>query len=228
MPPDRPLSLENRTILRFWILQGANPTSCQDPSEQPVGYVNPRACFQRDILPALVSGCSMTGCHDAATHKEGYTYVSYSTTMSSVRPGSPAESKLYTVITSTGGEDERMPPSPLPRLSTAVIDSIAAWIRYGALDEYCGEVCDTISPVTFSGTIWPAIQASCLGCHGATNPGGSVKLTGYSDVAAVASGGALMNALKGTGVPKMPPAGSLSVCRIRQFALWIKNGSPNN
>src|SRR5512133_2658599 len=38
MPPDRSLSLENRTILRFWILQGANPTSCQDPSEQPVGY----------------------------------------------------------------------------------------------------------------------------------------------------------------------------------------------
>ena len=29
MPPDQPLSLENRTIIRFWIEQGAHPTTCQ-------------------------------------------------------------------------------------------------------------------------------------------------------------------------------------------------------
>lgn len=228
MPPDRPLSLENRTIIRLWILQGARPTSCQDPSEQPTGYVNPRACFQRDILPSLVSGCATTGCHDAATHEEGYTFVSYSTTMHAVTPGNPGESKLYKVITQPDNEDDRMPPPPLPRLPAAVIDSIAAWIGYGAPDEFCGEVCDTINPVTFSGTLWPIIDFSCLGCHGATNPGGSVRLTNYSDVAAVASSGVLMNALKGNGVPKMPPAGSFSTCRIRQFALWINNGYPNN
>jgi hypothetical protein len=28
MPPDQPLSLENRTIIRVWILQGARPTVC--------------------------------------------------------------------------------------------------------------------------------------------------------------------------------------------------------
>jgi hypothetical protein len=228
MPPDRPLSLENRTIIRLWILQGANPTSCQDPSEQPPGYVNPRACFQRDILPSLVSGCATTGCHDAATHEEGYTFVSFSTTMRAVSPGNPGGSKLYEVITAPDNEDNRMPPPPLPRLPKAVIDSIAAWIGYGAPDEFCGEVCDTINPVTFSGVLWPVIQTSCLGCHGATSPGGSVRLTNYSDVAAVASSGVLMNALKGNGVPKMPPAGSFSACRIRQFELWIKNGYPNN
>ncbi len=228
MPPDQPLSLENRTVIRLWILQGANPTSCQDPSEQPSGYVNPRACFQRDILPVLVSSCAMTGCHDAATHEEGYTFASYSTTMMAVTAGSTGNSKLYEVITAPDNEDNRMPPPPLPRLPAAVIDSIAAWIRYGAPDEFCGEVCDTLNPVTFSGTLWPVIQTSCVGCHGATNPGGSVRLTGYSDVAAVASSGVLMNALKGNGVPKMPPAGSLTACRIRQFALWIKNGYPNN
>lgn len=228
MPPDQPLSLESRTLIRLWILQGARLTSCQDPSGEPAGYVNPRACFQRDILPALVSGCAMTGCHDAASHEEGYTFAGYSTTMAAVKPGNPAESKLYQVITAPDNEDNRMPPPPLPRLSAAVIDSIAAWISYGALDEFCGEVCDTINPVTFAGVIWPVIQTSCLGCHGATNPGGSVRLTGYSDVAAVASNGVLMNALKGNGVPKMPPAGSLSACRIRQFDLWIKNGYLNN
>jgi len=228
MPPDRPLSLENRTILRLWILQGANPTSCQDPSEQPPGYVNPRACFQRDVLPSLVSKCASTDCHDVATHEAGYTFVGYSTTMHAVTPGNAGESKLYKVITAPVGEDDRMPPPDKPQLTAAVIDSIAAWIGYGAPDEFCGEVCDTVSTVTFSGTLWPVIQTSCLGCHGATNPGGSVRLTNYSDVAAIVSNGRLMNALKGNGVPKMPPAGSLSVCRIRQFALWINNGYPNN
>jgi hypothetical protein len=28
MPPDQPLSLENRTIIRVWIQQGARPTVC--------------------------------------------------------------------------------------------------------------------------------------------------------------------------------------------------------
>src|SRR5665648_377168 len=118
MPPDKPLSLENRTVIRLWILQGAKLTSCQDPEGQEPGYVNPRACFQRDILPVLVSSCAITGCHDAATHEEGYIFEGYSTTMAAVRPGNPAESKLYNVITTASGED-RMPPSPMPRLSSA-------------------------------------------------------------------------------------------------------------
>jgi hypothetical protein len=28
MPPDQPLSLDNRTIIRIWIQQGAKPTTC--------------------------------------------------------------------------------------------------------------------------------------------------------------------------------------------------------
>jgi hypothetical protein len=28
MPPDQPLSIDNRTIIRVWILQGAKPTDC--------------------------------------------------------------------------------------------------------------------------------------------------------------------------------------------------------
>ncbi|MCJ7820243.1 MAG: hypothetical protein MUP53_03485 [Bacteroidales bacterium] len=227
MPPDKPLSLENRTLIRLWILQGARLTSCQDPSGEEPGYVNPRACFQRDILPVLVSSCAITGCHDAASHKEGYTFVGYSTTMAAVKPGNPSESKLYKVITDANVEDI-MPPPPMARLSSAVIDSIAAWIRYGAPDEFCGEVCDTLNPVTYSAIIWPVIQTSCLGCHGGTNPGGGVMLRNYAEVASIASSGVLMNALKGLGVPKMPPAGSLSTCRIRQFDLWIKSGYPNN
>ncbi len=227
MPPDRPLDLESRVVIRLWIEQGARLTSCPDTTSQPPGYVNPRACFSRDILPVLVSGCAMTGCHDAVTHEGDYIFSGYSTTLNAVTPGNPAESKLYNVITAPDGED-RMPPAPLARLTSAQIDSIAAWIRYGALDEYCGEICDTLSPVTFSGTIWPVIKTFCTGCHSGTVPGGNVRLEDYTTVSVVAGNGILMDALRGNGVPKMPPAGSLSTCRIRQFELWINDGYLDN
>jgi mono/diheme cytochrome c family protein len=227
MPPDRPLDREKRTIIRLWIEQGARLTSCPDTTSQPPDYVNPRACFSRDILPVLVSGCATTGCHDAATHEEDYIFEGYSTTMQAVTPGNPQESKLYKVITAPDGED-RMPPAPLSRLTSAQIDSIAAWIRYGALDEFCGEACDTVNAVTFSGTIWPTVRTYCTGCHGGTAPGGGVRLENYSNVSVIAANGTLMDALRGNGVPKMPPAGSLSTCRIRQFELWIGAGYQNN
>lgn len=227
MPPDKPLALESRIIIRLWIEQGAGLTTCPDTTSQPPVYVNPRACFSRDILPVLVSSCAIPGCHDAATHQEGYIFAGYTTTLQAVSPGNPAGSKLYSVITAPDGED-RMPPAPMSRLTSAQIDSIAAWIRYGALDEFCGETCDTVSPVTYSGTIWPVIQTYCTGCHSGTAPSGNVRLDSYTTVSAVAASGTLMDALRGNGVPKMPPAGSLSVCRIRQFELWINNGYPNN
>jgi cytochrome c5 len=230
MPPDNPLSLENRMIIRLWIEQGANLTLCPDSIVIPPGgpsYSNPRACFSRDILPVLVSSCGMAGCHDATSHKSGYIYVSYSTALKSVRAGSPSGSKLYQVISATGGED-RMPPSPKPRLLQAQIDSIAAWIRYGALDEVCGEVCDTINTVTFSGAIWPTIQTSCTGCHSGTTPSGAISLASYANVQTVAASGLLMKSLTGNGVTKMPPSGSFSACKIRQFQIWINKGYLNN
>jgi hypothetical protein len=228
MPPDRPLSLENRTIIRVWIEQGALLTICPDPNGTgEESYVNPRACFTRDILPVLVSRCASAGCHDAITHTEGYIFTSYSTTMAAVIPGDPGESKLYEVITETSGED-RMPPAGSAQLTLTEIDSIRKWISYGALNENCGEICDTINPVTFSGTIFPVIQTSCLGCHSGASPSGNLNLGSYATVAVPAANGLLIQSLKGAGVPKMPPAGSFSQCRIRQFEIWVSNGYADN
>jgi hypothetical protein len=230
MPPDRPLSIENRILIRLWIEQGAQLTVCPDGTGNGTGndpYVNPRACFTRDILPVLVSRCASTGCHDAITHKEGYIFASYTTARNAVNPGNPGGSKLYQVIKLSSGE-EKMPPSGSSQLTTAEIDSIGKWISYGALNENCGETCDTINPVTFSGTIWPVIQTSCSGCHSGTSPSGNISLTSYNNVAAVASNGLLLKSLNGTGVTRMPPAGFFSACRIRQFDIWIKNGFLNN
>jgi hypothetical protein len=232
MPPNQPLSLDNRIMIRLWIEQGAGLTTCTENagtggSDNGSSYVNPLACFSRDILPVLTSRCATTTCHDAVTHKEGYVFSSYSTTMTAVTPGNPGNSKLYEVIKLSGSE-EKMPPAGKAQLTIAEIDSIAAWISYGALNSFCGETCDTINPVTFTATIWPVIQSSCTGCHSGSSPSGGVTLANYNNVAAAASNGSLINSLKGNGVTRMPPGGSFSTCRIRQFEIWIKNGYLNN
>lgn len=228
MPPDQPLSLENRTIIRLWIEQGALLTICPDPDGNGGNpNINPRACFTRDILPVLVSRCASAGCHDAVTHAEGYIFTSYSTSMIAVVPGNPGESKLYEVITKTSGEN-MMPPAGSAQLTLAEKDSIRKWISYGALNEECGEVCDTINTVTFSGTIWPVIRTSCLGCHSGVSPSGNTDLGSYATISVPASNGLLIQSLRGAGVPRMPPAGVFSVCRIRQFEIWVSNGFPNN
>lgn len=230
MPPNKPLSMDNRTKIRVWIEQGAKLTVCTDTTGTGGGGVTPvvaRACFTRDILPVIVSRCATTGCHDANAGGERANLTTYTNIMRLVSAGNPSNSRLYTTIKSGSGES-KMPPVNSPQLSVAEIDSIGKWIGYGALNENCGEVCDTINPVTFSGTIWPIIQTSCAGCHSGTSPSGNVLLASYSNVATVASSGLLLNSLNGTGVPKMPVGSSFSACRIRQFDIWIKNGFLNN
>jgi hypothetical protein len=228
MPPGKLLSIDNRTTIRLWIEQGAGLTTCYiDTTGQSSGYVNPLACFSRDVLPVLVSHCATTNCHDAITHQEGYVFTNYSSTMHAVSPGSLSGSRLYTSITTASGEN-KMPPAGKLQLTTAQIDSIAAWINYGALDQNCGEVCDTINPVTFSGTIWPILQTSCTGCHSGTSPSGGVTLANYTNVATAAANGSLINSLKGAGVTRMPLGGSFSACRIREFEIWVNNGYLNN
>jgi hypothetical protein len=143
--------------------------------------------------------------------------------------GNPSESKLYEVITITE-PDDKMPPSPYQPLSSAAIDSIYKWISYGALDEYCGEACDTVSPVTFSGIVWPIIEQNCRGCHSGLSPSGGVLLTNYTEVSAQATSGKLTGVLRGGAFVLMPspPSGPLSECRIRQVELWVQDGFLNN
>ena len=224
MPPDKPLSIENRTKIRVWIEQGAAFTTCADTTA--TGYVI-HPCFARDILPVLVSRCTAASCHDGITQAGGHVYTDYTSTMTSVTPGDPPGSHMFEHITLTSGPS-KMPPEGSPQLTGAEIDLIAKWIGYGALNENCGEICDTINPVTYSGTILPVLQSTCRGCHSGISPSGNVLLESYNNVATIASNGTLLKALNGAGVTRMPFGGSLSVCRIRQFTVWVNNGYLNN
>ena len=229
MPPSNPLPLESRQLIRIWIEQGALNTSCKDTADnKEEEYVNPRACFQRDILPVLRSSCAISGCHDAISQKDEYIFTDYVNTLSAVVPGNPQESELYEKITKSELND-RMPPAGYDPLTPAQIDSIYQWIAYGALDEDCGKSCDTTSIMSWTTNIWPTIEANCKGCHSGSNPSGSLLLTSYSQVSAIASNGTLKSVLRATdGKTIMPPSGALSECKIRQMELWIEAGNPNN
>jgi hypothetical protein len=241
MPPGQPLSLENRTLIRVWIEQGTKNTTCPDTSIIPPDtadnppdttitepYSNPRACFERDIQPILIASCAFSGCHDKTTHREGYNFSDYTSTLNAVKPGNPGQSILYQIISETNSED-RMPPPPYQSLPSAQKDSIYNWIAYGALNEVCESGCDTLAPVTYADFVWPVIYQSCRSCHSGTNPSKGVSLTTWAQVNAVAVSGKLMGVLRAVSpYPQMPPGGALSDCTVKKINLWVEAGAANN
>jgi hypothetical protein len=86
--------------------------------------------------------------------------------------------------------------------------------------------CDT-SSVTYSGSILPIVNDNCLGCHSGSSAGGGVHIENYSDLAAIATNGKLMNVLNGVTV-QMPPSGKIPSCSITKVEIWIRDGKLNN
>jgi len=224
MPPNNPLPQEKRILIRLWIEQGAKETTCTVEG----GIVKSGttwACFDRDIQPILMSSCAVSGCHNAASHKDGVDLSSFSKTSSQIKVGNPLSSKLYQAITATPGSEDFMPPKPYSALSKAAIDTIYSWIKRGGLNEVCAENCDTIGTIKYLSHIKSIIDLSCISCHGANNPSGGIKLLTVTDLQTVAKSGKLMGALKRkAGFVAMPPNYSLASCEIRQTELWIQHG----
>jgi len=187
-------------------------------------------CFTRDVLPILISNCTMAECHDVDRPKEGVNLTSYESIMGNrdglVRPGNPSRSKLYESLV-TDESDERMPPPPRS-LSKAQIAVIERWIREGAKNRDCSADnggCDTRN-VTYVGTIAPIMATSCTGCHSGTRPSGGIDLTVRSVVEAQARDGFLLGTMShASGYAPMPPSGPrMSDCSIEQVRAWIATG----
>lgn len=180
--------------------------------------------FVNEILPLITSNCSMSGCHDAASHREGVTLISYATIINYVKPGNASGSKLYKVI-----NNNSMPPRPAAAFTTAQKALILKWISQGAKNNFCTAACDTAT-FTFSGAIKPMMDNSCVGCHNPSNAGGSIDLSTYSGVKSAALSGKLYGSVaQQTGYSAMPKNGfKFSDCKIRQIQKWIAAGTPNN
>ena len=224
MPPKNPLPQDKRVLIRLWIEQGAKETTCAS-NGVVIKSGTSWACFDRDIQPILLSSCAVSGCHNAASHKEGVDFSNYNKTLSQIKAGNPTTSKLYQAITANPATEQFMPPKPYSALSKAAIDTIYSWIKRGGLNEDCAVTCDTIGTIKFVSHIKPIIDLSCVSCHGANNPSGGIKLLTATDIQNVAKSGKLIGALKRkSGFVAMPPSYSLASCEVRQIDLWIQHG----
>jgi len=231
MPPSGALSENERILIRVWIDQGAENTTCSTPvtgttsgtgSKTPIVQAD-QVCFQRDILPVLLSSCGTTNCHNQTTHKEGYTITSYATVMSNlVKAGSPATSELYTVV-----KNNKMPPSPYAVLSSAAKDSIFNWIKNGALNNVCTSSCDTTGVITYQNQIATLISNNCISCHSGSGASKGILLDTYATVKVQLDNGKLLAAVKGTSI-QMPPGSSITSCELREIELWKTNGAIQN
>ena len=183
--------------------------------------------FVNEVMPTISSNCTMSGCHDNASHQDGVILVTYTNIIRYVKPGNAADSKLLEVINRT--DNERMPPPPMPAISQAQKDKIYKWINQGAQNNYCKGDCDT-AVFTYSAAIKNIIQNKCAGCHNPSSLGGNVDLSTHGGVKIVALDGKLYGSItQQTGYSPMPKnSAKLSDCEIKQIQKWINAGSPNN
>lgn len=198
------------------------PIDSTKPCDPDIVYYN------RDIQPILSASCAYSGCHDAASRKEGVQLTDYTSVMTTadVRPGNPKGSDLYEVISSTR-PDKIMPPPPNSPLTASQIALIAKWINQGALNLTCNE-CDTTN-LTYTNGIKAIFDQNCTTCHGASNPSAGLSLTTYQEVK-----DALVNPLDlilringgDNSNPVMPQGGRMPQCNIDKIESWYNNGLP--
>jgi hypothetical protein len=241
MPPDQPLSANQRNLIEVWILQGALETKC-DTSTPDTGVIPPppidwgdSVCFVQDILPIFLPSCGTdrlnTGCHSVASHVEGYVLVDYQSIMNGeegIVPNHADHSKFIEVLT-TGELDERMPPGQ--PLSQAQIDLLTTWINEGALNSNCPDGgCDTLNAITYNNQV-SAIFQNCVTCHNTPPGNGGILLNTYGNTVAATQvmrngSSVLLGALR--HLPTYSPMPSidyqLSDCSIRTIELWINQG----
>jgi hypothetical protein len=201
-----------------------------DTTTNPVHCSTDTVYFEQLVLPLLQSGCAMSGCHDAATHKEGIMLDTYAHIMSTggIKVTNPANSKIYRAMVDDG--EDRMPPPPAAAFTSDQLAIISKWISQGALDNSCLESgCDTTN-VTYTAKIKPIITNYCLGCHNGSNPGGGIGLALYSDVKAIADNGKLIGTIDHlSGYSWMPKNGNkLTDCQVNMVKIWINHGAQNN
>lgn len=181
--------------------------------------------FANTILPLLISNCAMSGCHDAASHKEGINLTTYNGVMKEVKSGNAAKSSLYKSMIETG--KDRMPPAPAAAFTTTQLSLVGTWINQGARNNGCSS-CDSTS-FKFSINIKPIIADKCQGCHNPNSLGGGIDLSTYNAIKASAASGKLYGSINwASGFSKMPQTGKLPTCEIIQIKKWIDAGSLNN
>lgn len=195
---------------------------------------NGQVCFDSQILPLFVSKCAESGCHDSKTKKDGYDLSSYASIVKKgISSGKPNNSKLYTVLSASGGD--RMPPSPRAQLTSAEKKLIADWITQGAKEVICNTSTGGTGSIpagtviSFANHVKPIMDISCVGCHSANSPSGGINLIGYANVKAQGANGKLVGSITySSGYVGMPQGYKLSDCQVAAISAWVDQGMANN
>ena len=199
----------------------STPLEFQGPCDTDSVY------FNNSILPLFISNCAKSGCHDAITSKEGFTFNSYANIMASgeIVPNDPTEGDIMEVIKSSQS-NKRMPPPPNIPLSQQQIDLIEKWIKQGAQNNGCDN-CDSTA-ATYTAKIKPLLDAKCKGCHNANYTSYGVSFETYGTTVAVGQTGQLLGAVKHISPYKFMPKGGpkLRDCEISMIENWINNSYP--
>ena len=195
----------------------------------PVNGGTNMVCFQSDVLPLFQSNCAKSGCHDAASHQDGYVFDSYANIIKKdVKPGRATDSKVYKVLFETG--NDKMPPPPNADLTSQQKALIGRWINEGAKNTInCNTNCDS-TQFKYGANVSVIISAYCLGCHSGGSPSAGINLSTWAGVNQVAISGRLVGAVShAPGYSPMPKnTAKLSECQIAQIRKWVNAGALNN
>lgn len=206
------------------------PSTTNNNPNNPSRPADTALCFERDILPIFITNCAKSGCHDAASHQEGYVFTNWQTiTSKKFTAGEPGETELYKKITEDKPSD-MMPPPPDAPLTLAQKELIRRWIAEGAKNTTnCGILCDS-SKFTYIADIKLLVDKYCTGCHSGASAQKGIILDTYAGLYNATTAGKLLDAINHrAGAVAMPyNAPKLSSCEIRQIEKWAANGAPNN
>ena len=182
--------------------------------------------FTNTLGPLILNSCGLTTsrCHNTGGNSP--LLVSYANIRANVVPGSPASSRIYSVLSGSG--ENAMPRSPVAPFTAAQKLLVYNWILQGAKNNSCvSATCDTTT-VTYSGTIAPIFSTNCIGCHSSSGTS-TTKLDSYTGAKAAVTAGRILGAIQHlTGYTFMPPGGQLSACDIGKIKAWIYRGALNN
>jgi len=184
--------------------------------------------FNTQVLPIFISNCAISGCHDAASHKEGVVTTNYLNIMKGISAGSLTNSKYYRSLVTTDSEG-LMPRKPGTErgfsLPSDQINTIKNWILQGAKNTICNG-CDTAT-FTYSGKIQSIVNLNCAtstACHGSGSKYG--PLTTYSQLKAFVDNDLIQKRV--VVYKTMPPSSPLVDCDRLLIKKWIDDGALNN
>ena len=134
--------------------------------------------FRKDLKPILEVHC--LSCHGAEKPKGALRLDTRENAIkggddgTSLVPGKPAESTLYTTTVLPADHDDAMPPKG-PRLMKEETERLRLWIEQGA-EWPAGEVLKQVKKIDFVKDVQPILEFNCVSCHREGEDKGNLRL----------------------------------------------------